>query len=143
MPDQIPIKRFRLGEMQSYEVLVSDFDRIESEAKSIGTDLAFFTACLPVAITLHITLRTVTPADQYVRESFTILMWVCYLASIYFGVKAFRQRGRLKVFMQNIRNAQVPPLGEKGSELGPGEVIDAVFVGEQAVTQDNQAEDGK
>ena len=81
MPDQISIKRFRLGEMQSYEVLVSDFNRIESEAKSIGTDLAFFTACLPVAITLHITLRTVTPADQYVRESFTILMWVCYLAS--------------------------------------------------------------
>jgi hypothetical protein len=120
--EQIPIKRFRLGQMSSYEVLVSDFDRVEFEAMSIGTDLAFATAFIPVAITLHVTLRVTTPADQYVRESFTLLMYVCYILGIYFGVRAYRQRGRLKRFMQLIRDCQVSPLGEKDSEIGPSEL---------------------
>jgi hypothetical protein len=139
MPDQIPIKRFRLGPMESYEVLVNDFDRIETEAMGIGTDIAFFTACLPVAITLHITLRTVTPVDLYVRESFTLLMWVCYLGAIYFGVRAYRQRGRLKMFMQRIRNTQVPPLGEKGSEISPSE-MEQMASGEQTAENDTHPE---
>jgi hypothetical protein len=143
MPDQIPIKRFRLGQMQSYEVLVSDFERIASEATSIGTDLAFTFACVPVAITIHITLKFVTVPDQSVKDPFILLMYACYILGAYFGVRAFRQRGNLKKFMGMIKNAQVPPLGEKGSELGPEEVIDSIYVGDQEVTQDTKAEGKK
>jgi hypothetical protein len=120
--DQIPIKCYRLGKMQSYEVLVSDFDRIESEATSIGTDLAFATACIPVGITINITLKTVSIADPLVKDPFLIRMFTCYILGAYFGVRAYRQRGRLKVFMQAIRDVQVAPLGEKGSEIGPSEL---------------------
>lgn len=120
--DRIPIERFRLGKMQSYEVLVSDFNRIESEAKSIGTDIAFATACIPVAITLHITLKMVAIPDPSVKYPFLLLMYACYILGAYFGVRAYRQRGRLKAFMQTIRDAQVAPLGEKGSEIGPDEL---------------------
>ena len=137
--DQIPIRRFRLGLMQSYEVLVSDFERIGSEAMSIGTHLAFATACIPVAITLHITLRSATIADAVVRDSFTLLMYTCYILGAFFGVQAFRQRGRLQKFMQIIRDNQVPPLGEKGSEIGPADA-GALPSGEQADGQGNVQE---
>jgi hypothetical protein len=108
--------------MQSYEVLVSDFNRIESEAKSIGTDIAFATACIPVAITLHVTLKMVAIPDPTVKYPFLLLMYACYILGAYFGIRAYRQRGRLKEFMQTIRDAQVAPLGEKGSEMGPAEL---------------------
>jgi len=119
--DQISIKRFRLGKMQSYEVLVGDFNRIEDEASSIGTHFAFALACLPVAITIHITLSRVRISDQSVREPFMLLMFACYILGAFFAISAFRQRGRLRKFMQVIRDSQVPPLGEKGSEIGPSE----------------------
>jgi hypothetical protein len=120
--DQLPIKRYRLGKMETYEVLVSSFNRIESEAMSIGTDFAFATACLPVAVTLNITLKTIPIADPLIKDPFLFLMYACYILGAYFGVRAFRQRGRLKGFMQEIRDAQVAPLGEKDNELGPSEL---------------------
>jgi hypothetical protein len=132
--DQIPIKRFRLGEMQSYEVLVSDFNRIQSEAMSIGTDFAFAVALIPVAVTFTTTLAVATISLAWVRESFTLLMYVCYILGLYFAVRAFRQRGRLKTFMQTIRDAQVPPLGEKGGEIGPSE-LESLPSGEQSGTE--------
>jgi hypothetical protein len=120
--DQIPIERYRLGKMRSYEVLVSDFERIESEAMSIGTDLAFAFLCIPVGITLSVTLLTVTITDRLVKDPFLLFMFACYILGGYFGVRAFRQRGRLKTFMQAIRDSQVAPLGEKGSEIGLSEL---------------------
>jgi len=120
--DQIPIERYRLGKLRSYEVLINDFDRIENVATTIGTDLAFATAFLPVAIALSITLITVTIADWNIKGPFYFFMWSSYILGAYFAVRAFRQRGQLKNFMHNIRDAQIPPLGEKGSELGPAEL---------------------
>ncbi len=140
MPDQIPIKRFRLGQMQSYEILVSDFQRIETEATSIGTDLAFAFACLPVAITIQVTLRFVTVTDQSVKDPFILLMYACYILGAYFSVRAFRQRGKLKQFMATIKDAQIPPLGEKGSEIGPAEV-EAMSSVEQTAGQDTVSEE--
>lgn len=134
MPDQIPIKRFRLGQMQSYEVLISDFEKIADEATSIGTDLAFAFACLPVAITIQLTLKFVPASDPSAKYPFTLLMYTCYILGAYFGVRAYRQRGRLRKFMEGIKNAQVPPLGEKGSELGPGEAEGIASVEQTAGT---------
>jgi hypothetical protein len=121
-PDHIPIKRFRLGEMQSYEVLVNDFNRIEDEAMTIGSYFAFAVACIPTAITLNVTLATVKIDDLNVKAPIMCLMFVCYILGAFFARGAYQQRGRLKKFMQTIRDAQTPPLGEKGSELGPSEV---------------------
>jgi hypothetical protein len=118
----IPIKRYRLGKMQSYEILVGDFDRIENEALGIGTDLAFATACIPVGVTLSVTLFTVTIANPLVKDPFLVLMFTCYILGAYFGLRAYRQRGRLRSFMQAIRDGQVAPLGEKGSEISRSEL---------------------
>jgi hypothetical protein len=60
----IPAKRYRLREVQTYEVVRDDFDRIETEAMNIGTDFAFATACIPVAITLTVTLYAATITDR-------------------------------------------------------------------------------
>lgn len=119
---RIPAKRFRLREVQTYEVVRDDFDGIETEAMNVGTDFAWATACIPVAITLTITLLTVPVTNQGVKETFLCLMFVCYILGLYFAVNAWRQRGRLKKFMQRIRENQEAPLGEKGEELEPSEL---------------------
>ena len=119
--DQISIKRYRLGKMQSYEVLVSDFNRIENEAQSVGTHFSFFLACIPVGITILITLVTVPISNWNIKGPFMLLMYACFILGAFFGVSAFRQRRKLGKFMQDIRDSQVPPLGEKGSEIGPSE----------------------
>lgn len=118
----IPAKRYRLRELQTYEVVRDDFDAIETEAMNIGTDFAFATACIPVAITLTVTLSTVAVANQFLKMTFLSLMFVCYILGSYFAVRAYRDRGHLKKFMQRIRDNQVAPLGEKDEELEPSEL---------------------
>ena len=118
----IPAKRYRLREVQTYEVVLDDFDRIETEATNIGTDFAFATACIPVAITLTVTLLTVTITQKSVRDAFLFLMFSCYILGLRYAVGAWRSRGRLKKFMQGIRDNQVAPLGEKDGELEPSEL---------------------
>jgi hypothetical protein len=116
--DHIPIERFRLGKLRSYEVLAKDFDQIESIAMTIGTDFAFATACIPVALAFTITVLTVPIASWNIKGFFELVMLVCYILGLYFSSRAFKHRGNLKRFMKDIRDAQEPPLGEKGSELG-------------------------
>lgn len=118
----IPAKRYRLREVETYEVVRDEFNRIETEAMNIGTDFAFATACIPVAITLTITLYTVTIADRMVKDAFMLLTFTCYILGSYFAVRAWRQRGHLKNFMQRIRDNQVAPFGEKDGELEPSEL---------------------
>jgi hypothetical protein len=118
----IPAKRFRLREVQTYEVVRDDFDNIETEAMNIGTDFAFATACIPVAITLTITLLTVPITNQGTEVTFLCLMFICYILGLRFAVSAWRHRGSLKKFMQRIRDNQEAPLGEKGAELEPSEL---------------------
>jgi hypothetical protein len=123
-PDDAHIraKRFRLREVHTYEVVRDDFDHIEAEAMSVGTDFAFATACIPVGITLSITLLTVKIENLSVKLIFLSLMFCCYILGAYFGVEAWRDRGHLKKFMQRIRENQEAPLGEKDGELGPSEL---------------------
>ncbi len=118
----IPAKRYRLREVQTYEVVRDDFDGIETEAMNIGTDFAFATACIPVAITLTVTLKTVTITDQTLKDAFLLLAFTCYILGSYFAVRAWRHRGHLKSFMQKIRDNQVAPLGEKDGELESSEL---------------------
>lgn len=108
--------------MQSYEVLVSDFNRIENEARSVGTEFAFALACLPVAITLTVTLVTIPIPTWKIKAPFMIFMFVCYVLGAFFLIVSIRQGDRLKNLMQTIKDSQVAPLGEKDSEMGPSDV---------------------
>jgi hypothetical protein len=118
----IPAKRFRLRAVHTYEVVRDDFDQIETEAMSVGTDFAFAMACIPVAITLTVTLLTVSVANSTVKLAFFCLMFSCYILGAYFGVAAWRDRAHLNRFMQRIRDNQEAPLGEKDEELRPSEL---------------------
>jgi hypothetical protein len=116
------VKRFRLGEIPSYEVLVDDFDRIEDEAQDVGLAFHFAVFCLSGAFTLSITLATVPIASWHVKATFLLAMCGGYVVGSFFLVLALRQRDRLKKMMQKIRDRQIAPLGEKDSELGPSEL---------------------
>jgi hypothetical protein len=105
----IPAKRFRLREVQTYEVVRDDFDNIESEAMNIGTDFAFATACIPVAITITITLLTAQVNNQGWKVTFLCLMFICYILGLRFAVNAWRQRGRLKKFTQGFATIKKLP----------------------------------
>jgi fructose-specific phosphotransferase system IIC component len=120
--DYLRVKRFRLGEIPSYEVLVDDFDRIEDEAQDVGLAFHFAVFCLSGAFTLSITLATVPIASWHVKATFLLAMCGGYVVGSFFLVLALRQRDRLKKMMQKIRDRQIAPLGEKDSELGPSEL---------------------
>jgi len=119
--DYTRIKRFRLGEVPSYEVLADDFDRIEDEALDVGLHFHFAILCLSVAITIAITLATVPIASVLVKLIFINVMAVGLVLGAFLLILAIRQRGRLHKMMQRIRDRQVAPLGEKGKEIGPAE----------------------
>jgi hypothetical protein len=115
------LKRFRLGEIPSYEVLADDFDRIKDEAQDIGLAFHFAVFCLSVAITISVTLVTVPIENLLVKAIFILVSFGGYVLGLFFLIQAFRQRGRLGKMMQRIRDRQVAPLGEKGGEIGPAE----------------------
>lgn len=119
--DHIPIERYRLGKLRSYEVLVEKFESIETEAMNIGTDLTFSVACISIAVTLTATLPQGSITNKPLYDVFLFAAIICWIEGARFGLKAYRQRGRLKILMQGIRDSQIPPLGEKGSELAPAE----------------------
>lgn len=39
--------------------------------------------------------------------------WACYILGCFFAIVAWRQRGHLKAFMQQIREVQVAPVAAK------------------------------
>lgn len=115
--NSIPAVRHHLKGVVTYEVTADDFDRIKVEASSVGTDLQFATACLPVAFTLTITLLTVAVPSNRVFETFLVTMVVLYVVGIYCGVRAWKQRGRFDALVNNVVAQQVGPVGEQGREL--------------------------
>jgi hypothetical protein len=122
--DQLPARRNSLRQVETYEVVRGDFDNIEKEATGIGTSAAWAFAALPVAVTLNVTLKTVTIADPNTAIPIWALMWSCYILGLFFAVSAYRQRGRLKRFMQDIRDRQVAPVAAK--EITPPADLTAI-----------------
>ena len=118
----LPAKRYTLQEVETYEVERIDFERIRSESRSVGTHLQLFFFWLPIAIMLTVTLSTIAIPNVRLRELYGCLMFVGYGFSLFHGAFAFRQRGSFDRLMNSILERQIPPLGEKGSELGPSEV---------------------
>ena len=116
------VKRFRLGEIPSYEVLADDFDRIEDEAQDVGLAFHFAIFCVSVAITLCIALATVPVDNWIVKSIFILVIFGGFVLGSFFLIVALRQRDSLRKMMQKIRDRQVAPLGEKDSELGPSEL---------------------
>ena len=100
--DQLPAKRHSLRQVETYEVERGQFDRIESEAAGIGTFAAFAFACVPTAVSLNVTLNTLTITDRSVLIPYWSLMWVCYILGAAFAVTAFLKRGQLKLIFYTI-----------------------------------------
>ena len=122
-PDpHIPAKRYFIREVQTYEVLVTDFNNLESEATNVGTDFSVAAACIPVAVALTVTLLTVSIQNIKLFESFFCVTFLCWAMGIIYGFKAWRGRGHFTKAMQRIRDYQMPPLGEKDEELAPSEL---------------------
>jgi hypothetical protein len=117
--DQLLARRNSLKQVETYEVVRSEFDSIEREGANIGTAFAFATACIPVAITITVTLATVSISGASTRITFLLLMGICYILGAYFAVCAYRRRGNLKRFMKGIRDSQVPPIASKELLHGP------------------------
>jgi hypothetical protein len=111
--DQLPAKRNSLRQVETYEVERHKFDRIEREATGIGIGFTVAAACLPTAITLNVTLKTVAIKDANTAVPIWSLMWACYIVGIAVLIWAWIKRGDLKRDMQDIRDTQVPPVSAK------------------------------
>ena len=120
--DNIPAARYRISRIDTYEVAVSDFDRIEEVASTVGSDLTFATTGLSVAVTLTITLAVSPISNEHLHTEFFIVMCFGYGAALYCGFRWWRQRGELKKLVDRIRKMQVGPLGEQGKEIKPSDL---------------------
>jgi hypothetical protein len=99
-----------------------EFDNIENEAANLGTDVQAATFCLPIAVTITVTLLTVPIANRFTKDAFFLVMTCAYGFGLLSAYRARQQRGRFRKFMENIRASQVESLGEKGQEVGPAEL---------------------
>lgn len=120
--DHIPATRYRIKNVDTYEIPVSEFNRIKQEGRNVGTDLQFATAFIPVAITLSITMATVPLPKDRTFIVILVAMLVSWGFGLYFSVSAWRRRGRFDQLMEDLRQLQVGPLGESGKELHPSEL---------------------
>lgn len=120
--DRIPAARHRLKQIVTYEVPADDFNRIEQEASTVGSDMQFAIFGLGVALSITFTLLTVPMASERKFEVFFMLMLFGYGMGVYCGQRAWKQRGHLRRFMQGIRAMQEGPLGEEGKEIKAAEL---------------------
>jgi hypothetical protein len=118
----LPATRHRHGPVSTYEVLVEDFDRIEQEATTVGTDLQFAIFWLSEAITSSVALPTIPNGSIHIFDFFLIAMFAGYGFGVYFLRRWSKQKNSLKRLMDRIRESQVGPMGEQGKELRPSEV---------------------
>ena len=120
--DRIPAARHRLKQIVTYEVPADEFDRIEQEASTVGTDLQFATLLLSTAVSFTVTLCTVAIANERVYEFFIMITIVGYVVGAFCGVRGWKQRGQLNRLISKIRSSQVGPVGEEGKEIKPTEL---------------------
>jgi len=114
----IETKPHRHGPVATYQVFVDDFDRIEEEAESIGSDLTFATFWLSEAITSSLALPTVPKDWIHIFSAFEVATFIGYALGFYFLWRWSRQKNSLKRFMDRIRANQIPEFGQAGKELG-------------------------
>jgi hypothetical protein len=108
----IEAKPHRHGPVATYQVFVDDFDRIQEEASSIGSDLTFATFWLSEAITSTLALPTVPKDWIRIFSSFEVAMFVGYGFGFYFLYRWWKQKTSLKRFMERIRANQIPEFGD-------------------------------
>ena len=111
----IETKPHRHGPVSTYQVFVDDFDRIQEEAESIGSDLTFATFWLSEAITSSFALPTVPPERIHVFSTFEMAMLAGYGFGAYFLWRWWKQKRSLKRFMDRIRANQIPEFGDSSA----------------------------
>lgn len=146
--DQLPARRHSLAPVDTYEVEKQQFDYIQDAATSIGVPLSAAFALVPVAITLNITIVTVTINDARKAAIMWGLTVAFYLVGFLCAVWAFVQRGQLKRYMNSIRNAQVPPVAAKGASGPPdltavSDLVGPPTVGDESDEQTEEVNDGR
>ena len=120
--DNIPASRHRLRGIVTYEVNADDFERIETEASTVGTDIQFATVLISTAISFSVTLLTVSIPNQHLHDLFSLITVVGFALGGFFAVRGWRERGHLKRLLSRIRASQVGPVGEQGKEMRPTEL---------------------
>jgi hypothetical protein len=113
----IEARRHRHGPVETYEIFVEDFNRIETEAEAIGTNLTFGSIWLSVAITCSAALPSIPRDWLHVFNAFLTFALVGYTLGVYFLIQWKTQKHSLKSLMTRIRASQIPQWGDEGEEL--------------------------
>jgi hypothetical protein len=117
---------------------VSDFDRIEEVAGTVGSDLTFATVGLSACITLTITLNTVSIVNERLHNEFFIAACISGVVAVVYGFRWLRQGGELSKLMARIRaGSGVGPLGDNTNPIGQDALDHLPLI--QAVSQHEAA----
>ncbi|MGB9236510.1 MAG: hypothetical protein WCC04_19045 [Terriglobales bacterium] len=120
--DYISAKRYRLKDVKTYEVFVSDFNRIETEASATGTHLQFATFWLAIGIGSALTVIALPAIGLKAYLTYLVFAAVGLSLGIFHCLRWQKQGDSLKKLMDGIRESQGMSLGEKGDELKPSEL---------------------
>jgi hypothetical protein len=101
-----------------YEVSLDDLNQLESELVSVGEDFSFALFCITTAISFTVTLATVDIAAGKLYNVFWIITIIGYLGAVYFGVRWYKTRSKVKSTIKRIKE-RVGSLGEEGKEIDP------------------------
>lgn len=120
----IPVRRHELSHVETYEVTADELDRIESEGADVGFHFHIGLFCLTMATSFLVGLILSPPPDSSPKTFvvFAVVVVVGFLVGIIFGIKSYLSRGAFAGTIRRIRERQIGPLGEKGSELGPSQL---------------------
>jgi hypothetical protein len=114
----IETRRHRHGPVETYELFVEDFNRIEGESQSIGSDLTFAVFWLSEAVTSTVAVPALPSSAVRVLNFFLVAIFVGYGMGVYFLWRWYKQENSLKCLMNRIRASQIPQWGQAGKELG-------------------------
>jgi hypothetical protein len=110
------VEKHSYGTLVLYEITGDEVELLENETLIVSEDFSFALAALSVAISFAITLATTTIESDRTFTVFCLFVIVGFIATLFFGVRWFRGRKKVKSVLKRIRERS-GPLGEEGKEL--------------------------
>jgi hypothetical protein len=116
---KIDLRRHSIAQLDTYDVTADELDRIQTECMDVGQDFQFASISGTVGISFLIALVLTKIESNRIFNAFFTVMLFGLVGCFYFGVRYVRKRRAFVPIIQRIKDRQVGPVGEAGSELSP------------------------
>ena len=121
--ETITVRRHKVSYLEMYEITADELDRFQFEEPQKSHQLSFALASLSFAVAFGISL--LTQAQQMSDRTFAVFVALTVVAVLFFLFCILSWSSNLKqrnLLFKRVRERQVGPVGEEGTELQPDEL---------------------